>query len=826
MSDSRDRDSTASAPTEAPGETNRPAPEPETSPSSRPLSAHERALGSGAMRFAPPPTQRISRAHFVPVQIRIGEDECHDLARAAKKEWLVANGIGGYAMSTVVGLNTRREHGLLVAATRGLAGRNVVLSKMEETVVIPGATRSLDTTFYPGVVHPRGFELSSSFRLYPFPTFVFAGQRWRLEKHVALVHGENTVVVTYRMQPLPKRRPDNPRRAESTTTASAEAKAQPPAAGSSSNRAAADGANADVAAAGENRVTAGPVVPSRIPGSRGPVVDPAASTPAATDPGALGPVESLKLRVRPLFAFRDVSQLGERNERIQKTFGSRGVGERGSVVRCTPYPNWEPVYLVCNEATFVEGPDWYKRVEYPQDRYRGLDYSEDLWSYGYYEIDMHMGDSLTIACTMHPPETHATQWSEEREVIRLAQVMAKAPDETPFARRLVLAADQFVVRRERDVPALIAGYPYLADHVRDTLVAMPGLLLVTGRHRDAKTILRAYARALQRGLLPKRFYDGTRPEYGNVDATLWFFVAVFKYLQYTGDFDFVRTELRIPLLEVMRYFQEGTRFGVRVDRDGLIQCGEPGIALTWMDARVGDQPVTRRDGKPVELNALWYNALKIMERLAERFSIPNDMARFARRAEQVEASFYASFWNPDLGCLHDLVTAAGPDSAIRANQIMAVSLPFPLLDSESAESVVDVVGRKLLTPLGLRTLDASHPMFRPTYDGDENERARAAHQGTAWTWLLGAYITALVKCRGEAGRAEAARILDPIQRHLTDDCLGQVSEKSWGSAPHWPRGCPAAAAGVGEVLRCYYEDVLGRNPGVRSPIVPPPLRKR
>ncbi len=817
MSETRDRGTVTSGPTEVRAEA--------TSANVRPMSAHDRALGSGAMRFAPPPTQRISRAHFVPVQIRIGEDECHDLARAAKKEWLVTNGIGGYAMSTVVGLNTRREHGLLVAATRGLAGRNVVLSKMEETVVIPGATRSLDTTFYPGVVHPRGYELSSSFRLYPFPTFVFAGQRWRLEKHVALVHGQNTVVVTYRMQPLPKRRPDSTRRPESAyASGAAGGKAPQPTDGTGANRAA--GTAAAGAAARENRGTAVQVTPTGAPGTRGTATDPGANAPASADPGVTGPVESLKLRVRPLFAFRDVHQLGERNERIQKNFGSRGVGERGSVVRCTPYPNWEPVYLVCNEAAFVEGPDWYKRVEYPQDRYRGLDYSEDLWSYGYYEIDMHMGESLTIACTMHPPETHATQWSEEREVIRLAQVMAKAPDETPFARRLVLAADQFVVRRERDVPALIAGYPYLTDHVRDTLIAMPGLLLVTGRHRDAKTILRAYARALQKGLLPKRFYDGTRPEYGNVDATLWFFVAVFKYLQYTGDFDFVRTELRLPLLEVMRYFQEGTRFGVRVDRDGLLQCGEPGIALTWMDARVGDQPVTRRDGKPVEMNALWYNALKIMERLAERFSIPNDMARFARRAEQVEASFYESFWNPDLGCLHDLVTSAGPDAGIRANQILAVSLPFPLLDSESAESVVHVVGEKLLTPIGLRTLEVAHPMFRPTYDGDENERARAAHQGTAWTWLLGAYVTALVKCRGESGRAEAARILDPVQRHLLDDCLGQVSEKSWGSAPHWPRGCPASAAGVGEVLRAYYEDVLGRNPGVRSPIVPPPLRRR
>jgi predicted glycogen debranching enzyme len=652
------------------------------------------------------------------------------------------------------------------------------MSKMEETVVVPGGSRSLDTTYYPGTVHPRGFEFSSSFRLYPFPTFVFAGQRWRLEKRVALVYGENTVVVTYRMLPVSK--PGLGR-------------------GTAGGRAAA--------------------APAAPPGS-GPAPDWGGGNDGA------GPYETIKLRVRPLFAFRGLHELGKRNEDIQRSFGSRSVGERGSVVRCTPYPDWQPVYLVCDEAHFVEGPDWYKRVEYPQDRYRGLEFSEDLWSYGYYEAELSMGESLGVTCTLQPPETQAPPWSEEREVIRLAQIMARAPDETSFARRLVLAADYFVVLREREVPAIVAGYPYYDDHVRDTLLALPGLLLVTGRPREAKAILRAYARALERGLLPKRFPDGTRPEYGSVDATLWFFVAVFKYLQYTGDFDFVRTELRIPLLEVMRYFYEGTRFGVRIDRDGLLQCGEPGIGLTWMDARVGDQPVTRRDGKAVELNALWYNALKVMERLAERFSIPNDMARFARRAEQVELSFLSTFWNPEQGCLHDVATPTGVETAVRPNQILAVSLPFPLLDSESAESVVRVVGAKLLTPLGLRSLDPEHPAYQGAVDGDEAQRARAQHQGTSWTWLLGPYISALVKCRGESGRAEAARLLDPVQRHLLDDCLGQVSEMSWGQQPHWPRGCPASAAAVGELLRAYYEDILGRNPGVKSPFMLPPLRRR
>jgi len=753
MSEPRDSPTRAAPP-------RRPAP---AEPAARPLSAHERALGSGAVPVPPPLAKRTRPAAFDPVQIRVPEEECRDLALASKKEWLLTNGLGGYAMSTVVGLNTRREHGLLVAALRGPIGRGVVLAKMEETVQTPGSARALDTTFYPGVVHPRGFELCAGFNLYPFPTFIYAGRRWRLEKRVALVHGENTVVVTYRFLP--------PRQTRRSAVPDADA--------------------AD--AADEGRTL----------------------------------LERLTLRIRPLFAFRAQHALAARNDRIQKSCSIRPLAAGGAVVRCTPYPEWDPVYLVCPDAPFAETPDWYKRIEYPQDRYRGLEYSEDLWTYGMFETELELGQTLTLTCTLHPPETHASHWSEAREVERLVQVMARSSDDTPFARRLVLAADQFVVRRERDIPGIVAGYPFLADQVRDTLVALTGLTLVTGRFRDAKALLRAHARALERGLLPKRFPDGSaRPEYGSVDATLWFYVVIFKYLQYTGDFDFVRTEMRIPLLETMRYFEEGTRFGIRVDRDGLLRCGEPGLALTWMDARVGDHPVTRRAGKTVEVNALWYNSLKVMERLAERFSIPNDMARFARRAEQVEENFLNAFWNPEIRSLNDVVDVQGADPAVRPNQILAVALPFPLLDSESAESVVRIVGEKLLTPIGLRTLEPGHPEYRGTYDGAEEERLRAWHQGTSWTWLLGPYISALVKARGGAGREQAVKLLEPVQRHLQEDGLGQLSEIAWGDPPHWPRGCIAHAAAVGEILRAYHEDVLGRNPGGRPGLVAPGLRKR
>lgn len=776
--------------------------------------AHQRALGSQARPVAKPGPALDVRATFAPVQVRFDAKICRDLTRSSKKEWLLTNGLGGYAMSTISGLNTRRWHGLLVAAMRPPAGRVVVLSKMEETLELPSGPISLDTNFYPGVVHPRGFENLESFALYPFPTAAFAGAGWRLEKTVVLVHGENTVLVTYRM--LPAHRPRRGDRGARVKAATATSASVPVPAAPRTPRSPDGATDEQPGGATAPSVQVAQIVQT-VRSAAGPIPDAA----------PLAPLEILRLRVRPLFAFRAAGELGQESERLQRSFGVRTLDQRGSVVRVAPFPEWEPVYLVCREAVFIESCDWYKNLEYPQERYRGLEFREDLWSYGYYVAELRVGESISVACTLHPPEKRAPVWPVEKEIQRRIQVMQQVPDDAPLVRRLALAAEQFLVKRERDLVSIAAGYPWRLEHARDTMLALPGLLLVTGRHREAKSVLRTWARTLDRGLLPNRLPDGTgKPEFGSVDATLWFFVAVFKYLQYTGDFDFVKTELRIPMLETVRYFGEGSRYGIRVEGDGLLRCGEPGMALTWMDARAGDQPVTPRPGKPVEVNALWYNALRILERLAVRFSIPSDMARFGRMAEKLEENFLSTFWNEDLGCLVDVVDHGGTDASIRPNQILAVSLPFPLLDSESAQSVVGVVGEKLLTPMGLRTLDPSHSDYKGIYDGDPKQRHAAHHQGTAWSWLLGPYISALVKASGAPGRHAAGKLLEPFHQHLTEDGLGQVSEIFWGNAPHWPRGCPAHAAAVGELLRAYHEDVLGKNPGRHPGVHEPALRQR
>lgn len=752
-----------------------------------PDSAHVRALG-GTARPAPATGPRLdSRTVFEPVQIRLDSRTCRDLTRASKKEWLLTNGLGGYAMSTIAGLNTRRYHGLLVVPQRGVAHRAVVLSKMDEVLELPGGPVALDTNFYPGVVHPRGFENIESFSTYPFPSIVMAGPGWRLEKTIYLVHGDNTVVVSYRMLAASRARRGK------------------------------KGKVAPGAAAGEPVDT---ILRAETAGE-------AAGVDQSGDDDGVPPLESLKLRVRPLFAFRDIHALSLENDRIQRAVGLRGYEQTGSVARFTPYAEWEPVYLVSPQATFVETSDWYKNMEYPQERYRGQDFREDLWSYGSYEYELRPGNTLSIACTLTPPEKRAPVWPEEREMERRGQILQQSPDDKPFARRLTLATEQFVVRRERDVVTVLAGYPWTVDNARDTLAALPGLFLVPGRFREAKSILRTYARALERGLLPNRLPDGAeRLEFGSVDATLWFFVAIFKYLQYTGDFDFVKTELRIPMLETIRYYSEGTKYGIRVDADGMLRCGEPGMSLTWMDARVDDAPVTQRAGKPVEVNALWYNALRVMERLAVRFSIPSDMARFGRMADKLEENFVSVFWNQAAACLHDVVDYDGGDGRIRPNQLLAVSLPFPLLDSESAQSVVRVVTEKLLTPMGLRTLSQDDPDFHGVYDGDAKQRDVALHQGTVWAWWLGPYISALVKANGPAARVEAAKLIKPFEQHLMEDGLGHISEIFWGNAPHWPRGMPAHALAVAELLRAYVEDILGQTPGQKPNVQDSPLRRR
>jgi predicted glycogen debranching enzyme len=595
-----------------------------------------------------------------------------DFERLTAREWLETNGIGGWASSTAAFANTRRYHGLLVSASRARSERQVLVSKLDETIVIGSDRYELGCNQYPGVIHPRGFERLTSFRRGLFPEFEYEAGGVRLRKTVCCPRGENTTIIVY-----------------------------------------------DVLAA-------------RSP---------------------------FELRLRPFFANRDYHALVRRNDA------------------------WVAPVVVIDVpgARFEPQPDWYYDFVYARELERGLDAREDLYTPGEYVVPLDAGARLPVVLRVGqaPSPVHPLELVE-RERNRREQLLAGARDDTQ--RMLFLAADQFVVDRDSG-KGIIAGYHWFGEWGRDAMIALPGLCLATGRHHDAREILGRFLGAASRGMIPNRFPDGSSmPEYTSADAGLWLFVAVWEYWRATGDRAFIDAEALPRLREMIASLDRGTRFNIHVDVDGLLYAGAGGVQLTWMDAKAGDWIVTPRRGKPVEVNALWHNALCITAELAN-----DDELRM--RAHAMRRQFFARFWNERAGCLYDVVERTVRDASIRPNQLFALSLPFPLIDGERAESVVRVVEEKLLTPYGLRTLAPDDERYRGQITGPQSERDAAYHQGTVWPWLLGAYA-----------RVRPAK-LEPLIGYLREN--GSVCEVFDGNPPHAPRGCIAQAWSVGELLRMY-----------------------
>ena len=656
--------------------------------------------------------------------IRFGADVCGNLDASLRREWLETNGIGGFASSTINGINTRRYHGVLVAATKPPVGRVVLLSKLEETLRIGQQSFELSANRYPGVVHPQGFRYLKEFRLDPFPVFTFEIEGVVIEKTVFMRHGENTTVIEYVVK-------------------------------------------------------------------------------------ASGRRTDLSLELRPLIAFRDYHSLTHENGAIDGR-----IDLQPGVVKVTPYQGLPTLHLAHSADEVEQAGYWYKNFEYDAERERGLDFSEDLFAPCVLRCNAGEGRKATLIASTNAVDAGAAASYREAELRRRRKTVSNLPVDDPLVKSLVAATDQYIVSRGEQ-KTVIAGYHWFSDWGRDTMIALPGLTLPTGRFEVARSILRTFAQHVDRGMLPNRFPDaGETPEYNTVDATLWFFEAIRAYLEYTSDFDFVRDDLYPVLTDIINWHVRGTRFGIKLDPSGLLACGEPGVQLTWMDAKVGDWVVTPRRGKPVEIQALWYNALCIMEGLGQRFSDDAARKRYNSMSALTKWSFNRLLWNEKGGYLYDVVNGGPPDASIRPNQIIAVSLPHSMLTSERARQVVSVVQQHLLTPYGLRSLAPGDPQYRGRYTGDGSSRDGAYHQGTVWPWLMGPFITAYIKVNGDtpSARQQAEQWLAPLKDHLADAGLGHISEIFDGDAPHRPVGCIAQAWSAAEILRTLVEDVHAIRP--------------
>ena len=516
-----------------------------------------------------------------------------------------------------------------------------------------------------------------------------------------------------------------------------------------------------------------------------------------------------RVHISPFLAFRDYHSLTHANASLDGAV--REARTAGALtLRVRPYGALPELRIhSSSSAQFVADAGWYYEAQYVDEQERGLDFSEDLWKMGTLTVELDPQRPVFVAATI------GERAFDAEEVERLAAAERdgrSAGGDDPFLARLKLAADQFVARRGDGKPTILAGYPWFTDWGRDTMIALPGILLSRGRLDEARDVLRGFLQHLDRGLIPNRFPDRPRekPEYNTADATLWLFQAVFAYLEAGGSSAFLRDEF-LPLgKEILRRHREGTHHGIRVDpKDCLLAQGEPGVQLTWMDAKVGDQVSTPRHGKPVEINALYYNALRLTSLWSHASGDHESSAAYAREADAVERSFERAFWNPVRGCLHDVIGSGGPDPRVRPNQIFAVSLPFPLLSPEKRRAVVRVVEEELLTPYGLRTLARGEAGYAPRYGGGPAERDGAYHQGTVWPWLLGPFVRAYLVAHGRTLQtlARGRELLKPLELHLDDALLGSVSEVFDAEPPHRPGGCPAQAWSVAELIRVLTVDL-------------------
>jgi predicted glycogen debranching enzyme len=506
----------------------------------------------------------------------------------------------------------------------------------------------------------------------------------------------------------------------------------------------------------------------------------------------------VRLRVEPLLAFRDYHGLAHRNGSAWTGFEERVDGAT-RLLRFQPYASLPSLWVRHQGSAFAPGPTWHENVEYLEELERGLDFREDLLLPGHWELELAPGQPQLVAATMEGPE--AVDLSRVAQLFERPVLRGGTADPRP---RLARAAEVYPARRADGSATILAGYPWFTDWGRDTMISLPGLLVARGQLDLAREVLEGFLAHLDGGLVPNRFPDSAGPaEYNTADATLFMFQAVQAWLTAGGSRDFLKVFYPAGCA-IVEAHQRGTHHGIRVDpSDGLLVAGDAGSNLTWMDARVNGVPVTPRHGKPVEVNALWYNALRFLEAWAHEVGDAPRAAAFGREASRVQASFDRAFWNEARRCCFDVLLPEGPDGRLRPNQLFALGLPFPLLDVRRRELVLSTVEGALLTPVGLRTLARADPGYRPAYRGGPAERDAAYHQGLVWPWLLGPYADALLAVRGDspASRVQVRNALAGVVERMDTGCLEQLPECFEPEPPFRAVGAPAQAWSVAEPLR-------------------------
>ena len=654
--------------------------------------------------------------------------------RPPRREWLVTNGLGGYASGTVAGLLTRRHHGMLVASLPAPIGRVVMLNHLLERVRLPGQgviwLGDEDEVAGPNAIDRMGHL--AEFRLeLGLPVWIYKIGSFTIEKRVVMPYAQNTVHITYRVLE-------------------------------------GDG--------------------------------------------------TVRFNLRPSVHYRPYE--ASVDETPMQSYTISATGNRYELSAGPDLPVMRMMLLGERAALTLDEKD-AQGVPYRMEETRGYQWKGSLWSPGYFRADAEKGQQVSLIASAEPWDTVIALSPEgaalaEQERRRRLIAISGIPEDDSFGRELVLAADQFIIRpagrveeaaRARaagdDVRTVIAGYHWFTDWGRDTMISLEGLTLSTHRFREAGYILRTFAHYVRDGLIPNMFPDGQRDGlYHTADASLWFFHAVERYTLATGDDETLRKLLPV-LLDIVQHHVRGTHYGIRIDpADGLLTQGAEGYQLTWMDAKVGDWVVTPRRGKAVELNALWYNALCLMQSWTEQYGGGGGI-NFTEHARRARESFNKRFWYEDGGYLYDVVdTANGDDNCFRPNQVFAIALPHPVLDRERWEPVMKAVRERLLTPVGMRSLAPGERDYKSRYYGDLRARDAAYHQGTVWAWLIGPYIDAELKLPG-SDRARLRELLNGFDQHLDEACVGQISEVFDAEAPFLPRGCVAQAWSVAEVLRCW-----------------------